>query len=207
MPVVVVKKIIRIQREFLWGGVKGGRKINWVSWKEVCRPRSQGGLGVRDVWKANLSLLIKWRWRLLEKGNALWKEVLKAKYGSSSIQKVHWIGSELPSRASLWWKDLCGLDVQENGSWFARNLSRRLGNGNSTRFWLDVWFGNLSLGERFPRLFSISLQKDAMVSNFWVEKEGVWGWEFDWRRRLFAWEDELLRELREVLPPLAFTGM
>ncbi|MCI43972.1 F-box family protein, partial [Trifolium medium] len=40
-----------------------------------------------------------------------------------------------------------------------------------------------------------------------VEKEGVWGWEFEWRRRLFAWEEELLRELREVLPPLAFTGM
>ncbi|PNX93670.1 ribonuclease H, partial [Trifolium pratense] len=53
LPAVVTKKIIRIQREFLWGDVKGGRKISWVSWKEVCKPRSQGGLGVRDVGKGN----------------------------------------------------------------------------------------------------------------------------------------------------------
>jgi hypothetical protein len=40
LSVVVRKKIIRIQREFLWGGVKGGRKISWVKWKDVCLPRS-----------------------------------------------------------------------------------------------------------------------------------------------------------------------
>jgi hypothetical protein len=61
IPVVVLKKIIRIQREFLWGGTKGGRGISWVKWSEVCQPRSKGGLGVRDVGKVNLSLLIKWR--------------------------------------------------------------------------------------------------------------------------------------------------
>ena len=28
MPVEVWKKIVRLQREFLWGGVGGGKKIN-----------------------------------------------------------------------------------------------------------------------------------------------------------------------------------
>ncbi|MCI06473.1 ribonuclease H protein, partial [Trifolium medium] len=74
LPVVVKKKIIRIQREFLWGRVKGGRKINWVKWSEVCKPKNQGGLGVRDVSRVNLSLLIKWRWKLLQKDDAIWKE-------------------------------------------------------------------------------------------------------------------------------------
>jgi hypothetical protein len=59
LPAEVLKKIIRIQRDFLWGGLKGGRRISWISWKEVCKPRCQGGLGVRDVGKVNLSLLIK----------------------------------------------------------------------------------------------------------------------------------------------------
>jgi hypothetical protein len=36
---------------------------------------------VRDVGKVNLSLLIKWRWRLLQKENAFWKEILVVKYG------------------------------------------------------------------------------------------------------------------------------
>ncbi|GAU28852.1 hypothetical protein TSUD_21890 [Trifolium subterraneum] len=206
MPAVVIKKIIRIQREFLWGGVKGGRKISWVTWKEVCRPRSQGGLGVRDVGKVSLSLLIKWRWRLLQKDNSFWKELLVAKYGLHVRYNVHWIGHVLPSRASLWWKDICGIDAREEGSWFACNMSRVLGNGNSTRFWLDCWLGNRPLCEQFPRLFSISLQQEGTVSDFWADSGGVYRWEFRWRRRLFVWEDELLLSLRDVLPMgLAFS--
>ncbi|PNX54389.1 NAD(P)-binding rossmann-fold protein, partial [Trifolium pratense] len=113
---------------------------------------------------------------------------------------VHWIGCSFSNRASSWWKDICSIDVREDGSWFAKNMSRRLGNGNSTRFWLDCWFDNLPLCERFPRLFSISTQKDGMVSNFWVEREGVWGWEMGWRRRLFVWEEDLYAGFRDVLP-------
>ncbi|MCH95123.1 LINE-1 reverse transcriptase like, partial [Trifolium medium] len=129
LPMVVKKKIIRIQREFLWGGVKGGRKISWVNWKEVCKSRSLGGLGVRDVGNVNSSLLIKWRWRLLQKDNAIWKDVLVAKYGTCVQHKVHWQDSSIPARASCWWKDVCRIDLDGDGSWFARNVSRRLRNG------------------------------------------------------------------------------
>lgn len=38
----MAKKIVRIQREFLWGGMEGGKKINWVSWKVVCQPKEVG---------------------------------------------------------------------------------------------------------------------------------------------------------------------
>jgi len=58
----VVKEVECIQREFLWGGVRGGRKICWVKWRRVCQPRSKGGLGVRDVRLVNLSLMAKWKW-------------------------------------------------------------------------------------------------------------------------------------------------
>ncbi|GAU51294.1 hypothetical protein TSUD_240270 [Trifolium subterraneum] len=104
MPTVIIKNIVRIQREFLWGGVKGGRKISWVSWKEVCRPRSEGGLGVRDA----------------------------RNYGPKTRLNVHWIGHMFSSRASMWWKDICGIDIREDGSWFARDVTRRLG-------WLGIF--------------------------------------------------------------------
>jgi hypothetical protein len=45
MPICVWKLIVRIQRQFLWGGVAGGSsKIPWVRWEEVCRPK-RGRLG------------------------------------------------------------------------------------------------------------------------------------------------------------------
>lgn len=59
IPAKVVKMVTRIQREFLWGGVKGGRKICWVKWRKICQPRGKGGLGVRDVRLMNWSLLAK----------------------------------------------------------------------------------------------------------------------------------------------------
>lgn len=83
MPVKVWRKLIRIQREFLWGGVSGGKKISWVRWSKVCQPKEEGGLGVRDIRVVNLSLLAKWRWRMIQGDNSLWMEVLLEKYGPS----------------------------------------------------------------------------------------------------------------------------
>jgi hypothetical protein len=79
--VQVWKRIVRIQREFLWGGVGGGKKISWVKWEEVCQHKNIGGLGVKDLRVMNISLLAKWRWMLLEDDKALWKSMLVAKYG------------------------------------------------------------------------------------------------------------------------------
>ena len=60
----------------------GGRKISWVRWKSVCQPMDKDVFAVRDIQVVNLSLLSKWRWRLVEGGSALWIKVLKEKYGN-----------------------------------------------------------------------------------------------------------------------------
>jgi hypothetical protein len=60
----------------------------------------------------NISLLVKWRWRLLNDDNALWKEVLKGKYGESVIGNVELGDDCKPWFSSLWWwKDICGIGV------------------------------------------------------------------------------------------------
>lgn len=76
IPAKMLKMVIRIQRYFLCGGLRGGRNTCWVKWRKVCHPRSKGGLGVRDMRVVNMSLLAKWKWRLLQKEHSLWKQVL-----------------------------------------------------------------------------------------------------------------------------------
>lgn len=66
MPVAVWKKFVRIQREFFWGGVGGGRKISWVKLKSVCQRKENEDLRVRDIRVVNVSLSDKWRWMLLD---------------------------------------------------------------------------------------------------------------------------------------------
>jgi len=31
--------MVDIQREFLWGGVRGDHKDSWVKWRMVCQPK------------------------------------------------------------------------------------------------------------------------------------------------------------------------
>ncbi|KEH40277.1 hypothetical protein MTR_1g026690 [Medicago truncatula] len=168
MSVKVWRKIVRIQRDFLWGGVEGGRKIAWVKWSKVCLPKARGGLGVRDVRKVNLSLLAKWRWRLIHGENLLWKE----------------------------WKDLMGLDRSGNSNWFTSEVVRTVGNGNKTSFWNHVWVGEETFRSKYPRLFDISNQKEVTIGDMWVQ-QGVWEWSwrrifFVWEENLFA---NLLRDV------------
>jgi predicted DNA-binding protein len=93
----------------------------------------------------------------------VWKKVLVARYGTEVRHKVHWLNHATSYRSSAWWREICRLDVMEDESWFARNVVRKVGKGDSTRFWLDCWMGIVPLCEQFPRLFSISTHKMAMI--------------------------------------------
>jgi hypothetical protein len=203
MPKSVWKKLVRIQREFLWGGVRGGRKISWVKWSIVCQDKSQGGLGVRDAIIFNLSLLAKWRWRLLQPGMTLWKRVLVARYGRHILSKVDWSEHRSPSSSSNWWKDICGLErIIVPNSWWSEAVVRVVGDGSSTSFWLSKWVGEAPLASVFPRLFSLSMHKEGLVNNFCEKIGEVWSWYFSWRRDLFQWELDLVDGLRNYLEPV-----
>lgn len=110
LPVKVWKRVVRIQREFLWGGVNGGKKVCWVKWATVCLTRDKGGLGIRDMRLVNISLLAKWRWRLVQPEQPLWKDVLRCKYGSRINFLLDPIYNSWSSLASRWWLDLMSLE-------------------------------------------------------------------------------------------------
>lgn len=50
---------MKIQRRFLYGGVKGDSKFAWVRWEDVCNLKKVGGIVVYDL------RMVKWMWRLL----------------------------------------------------------------------------------------------------------------------------------------------
>jgi hypothetical protein len=56
------------------------------------------------------------------------------------------------------------LRAHEDGDWCSDIMTKKLGNGGSTRFWLDKSMGHRPLCETFPRLFSVSCQTDNYVS-------------------------------------------
>lgn len=118
---------------------------------------------MRDVRILNISLLAKWKWRLLHGEVALWKEVLVEKYGP---QVTTMLDGELCSHwrsASSWWKDVVNLENFGVQGWFNSELVRVVGNGLNTSFWNAKWKGDRTFRSKYPRLFSISNQKEGLV--------------------------------------------
>jgi hypothetical protein len=85
MLVEVWKRIVRLQRRFLWDGSKQLAKSYVLRWSEVCKPKSRGGLGVRVLCLVNMVLLGKWKWRLISRGQALLRDILIARLRIRSI--------------------------------------------------------------------------------------------------------------------------
>jgi hypothetical protein len=205
IPVHVWKQVRRIQREFLWGGKRGRKKINWIKWDVVCLPKKKGGLGVRDVRAVNISLLTKWRWRLLHDDAALWKDMLKSKYGAGIIGRTELGEDYKPWFASLWWRDICSMGNNLGLNWFSQAVRKKLGNGVLTSFWRDIWVGEIPLCDRFPRLFSMSTQKEASVADVRNQISATGEWRLEWRRRFFEWEKLLFNDLLQLINTAALS--
>jgi len=139
-------------------------------------------LGARKLKEFNLALLGKWCWRLLVDREGFWYRVLVARYGD----KAGWL--EVGGRsASSWWREIAKIreGVGElDGGWVAERVSKVLGDGTNTYFWLDKWVGDVPLCRRFARLFDLSINKYSTVAEMCQLGWEVGGEAWSWRRRL-----------------------
>lgn len=54
----------------------GESKISWASWKDACRDKSIGGLGINDMILVNPVISGKWHWSLIYVGTCMWKDIV-----------------------------------------------------------------------------------------------------------------------------------
>ncbi|KAK4384399.1 hypothetical protein Sango_3064900 [Sesamum angolense] len=73
---ILPKGIISIlegkMRKFLWQGPnrRGNAK---VAWDQICKPKEEGGLGIRSMTVSNKALMMKHLWRILQNdGTSIW---------------------------------------------------------------------------------------------------------------------------------------
>lgn len=95
---------------------------------------------------------------------------------------------------SIRWKEIESLGLHSfSNDWFGKGLRKKIGRGDRTRFWEDVWVGDKCFKDIFPHLYSLSEQRGLNIEDlgeWW--SNGVWDWRFVWRREMFLWEKELL---------------
>ena len=58
-PVNVYESIDKMLKSFLWTGSDKDMGVTSVSWKDICMPKNQGGLGLKPLQKWNEALMSK----------------------------------------------------------------------------------------------------------------------------------------------------
>ena len=128
---------------------------------------------------------------MLVERDSFWFRVLAARYGEEGGQLC-----EGGRAASSWSRDIAALWSEV---WFHGNVNRFVGDGKNTLFWTDVWLGGMSFRDRFTRLFELSLLKGESISGMHALGWGIEREAWRRRRRLLAWEEEFVGELRLLL--------
>ncbi|KAF5450402.1 hypothetical protein F2P56_030760 [Juglans regia] len=126
-PKAVIEKLQRIISTFFWGFKDGKAKKKWRSWVALCKPVTEGGLGICSLQDVQSSLHMKIAWNLLQ-GTSLWSQFFLAKYiGDRHISMVD------PKKGSIFWKMILKNIplVQANSKWKVRE--------GKLFFWHDNW--------------------------------------------------------------------
>jgi hypothetical protein len=64
-PVSLIKEVEKNIRNFIWSGDPDKRKLVTDSWKKLCRPLVQGGLGLRSLSSLNSASNLRLCWSLI----------------------------------------------------------------------------------------------------------------------------------------------
>lgn len=126
----VLKKIEKLCRDFLWHGFDENKKMKPVSWLKICVPRSEGGLGIKQLRNWNTAALGKHLWTILTKPASLWAK---------------WVHGNYLKGRSLW-----ECDIPNDAAWAITKLFKlrgmyknafkvMLGDGRETLLFFDWW--------------------------------------------------------------------
>ncbi|GJZ84463.1 RNA-directed DNA polymerase, eukaryota, reverse transcriptase zinc-binding domain protein [Tanacetum coccineum] len=131
LPKTVIKDINRILKNFLWNQGELSKGKAKVAWKNVCKPKTVGGLGIKELEVWNKCMIIKHLWNIVNNKNSLW---------------VKWVNTVKLKGRSIW-----AINEDVNDSWGWKNILKmrevkkfiviRIGNGEKTFVLYDNWCG------------------------------------------------------------------
>nr|GEZ62760.1 hypothetical protein [Tanacetum cinerariifolium] len=121
------------------------------------------------------SCLSKWKTKTLSVGGRL--TLLKSILGASPLfymsifktpKAIYGVKiNSHPVRYSSNWRSILREmnSLKVKGLNFMSFCSKRMGNRNSTNFWLDIWKGDSTFCELFPRVYALESVKDISVAS------------------------------------------
>nr|GFA47274.1 RNA-directed DNA polymerase, eukaryota, reverse transcriptase zinc-binding domain protein [Tanacetum cinerariifolium] len=162
-PKGVLKKMESLRNKFFIGVDHSDKKITW---DKVLASKLKGGLGVSSSFALNRALLFKWIWRFISQDGSLWFHVMQALYGSNiNLHSTYFTSNWCSILREMHQLKVKGFD-------FMSLSSKKVGDGNNTSFWFDIWKGESNLHDTFPRMFALETDKQSTVATKIAQVDG-----------------------------------
>ncbi|XP_077232359.1 uncharacterized protein LOC143869136 [Tasmannia lanceolata] len=130
IPKEILLEIEKIFRNFLWGGFDQQNQYSPIAWASVCRPKREGGVGIRSVVDINRASQLKLLWHIVQNRESLWVRWFKIKY----LKKSSFWNRPMPSNPA--W----GVRSIFNCRTLAKPfMCYCVGKGRNIDFWTDPW--------------------------------------------------------------------
>lgn len=130
-------------------------------------------MGFKDIGLFNISLLLKWKWRILNDMTSIWSKLIDFRYHSFGIPSMSRGFHKGRNYGSILWRDLSNLGCDDGSSkdCFRDNLRCILGKGSDADFWSIRWLCSQSIKEVFPELHACSILHNSSVKGMgdWVD--------------------------------------
>ncbi|GJV80028.1 RNA-directed DNA polymerase, eukaryota, reverse transcriptase zinc-binding domain protein [Tanacetum coccineum] len=132
LPKTVIKDINCVLKKFMWNQGEVSRGKANVAWKNVCKPKVMGGLGLKDLEVWNKCMIIRHLRNIANDKKSLW---------------VKWVNTVKLQGNSIW-----AINEDVNDSWGWKNILKirdevrnfmimRIGNGEKASVIYDSWCG------------------------------------------------------------------
>ncbi|GJY44308.1 hypothetical protein Tco_0432521, partial [Tanacetum coccineum] len=156
----VLQCLESIRSHFFNGNDLHGKKMSWVKWKNVLASKEKGGVGVSSLYALNRGLLMKWVWRFITQSSSLWARVIKAIHGEDGNLRKN----ARSKHSSIWLDIVHEMKTLKNKGIDVLNCMKiKLGNGENTMFWDDIWCGDTALKQLYPRLPRGGAEEDQFL--------------------------------------------
>lgn len=157
LPKWFYAKVDSLCSGFLWKNSTTSASGARVSWENICKPKAEGGLGIRKLEEFELVFRLKRVWLFFYGSGSLWVPWLtNNRFGGRSF----WLINDSP-RFSRTVRSMLQLK-QELQTFLRCNV----GDGNTASFWHDNWteLGPLHLMFGSSGARSLRIPLDATVS-------------------------------------------
>ncbi|KAG2290102.1 hypothetical protein Bca52824_049706 [Brassica carinata] len=165
LPKRFYEKVDSLCCAFLWKNRTSSAAGARVSWSDICKPKKEGGLGLRRLEEFQQVFNLKRVWNFFSGSGSLWVAWLHSNVFS---RRCYWMTAD-SQRLSPTVRSM--IRIKETVAEFLRCS---IGDGRAASFWYDYWthMGPLieGFGQRGPQELRITLESvvaDATVNGEW----------------------------------------